>query len=317
MNSGQRMARLAIGAALENMLHAAAALGWFVEVEEPVDSALTMIRVVRREDNARQLPRTIFDRVTNRRLYDGRPIPVAVLDELARETPHLGGVQTHWIGDPTRIKSLASLISRADGVMFGNRFMRRAFLAKVRFDAPQDTKVDEGLPLASLELSRTDRWGLFTLARLPDTVTQLAGVTRVFEKQARRLTESASGICLVAASRNDSQTDLEAGRALQRAWLALTARSLAVQPMMSLAVLDNALEHGSAELIASLARETLRRVRDDARSLLGELKDARVACLLRFGYAAPPSGRTGRLPLTKMVEEGGGMHAEPQQPLSR
>ncbi len=75
----------------------------------------------------------------------------------------------------------------------------------------------------------------------------------------------------------------------------MTAHGLAAQPMMSLLVLQNALEHGDAGLIEALGRERLEGLGDEFRQLLPEIADERPAFLLRFGYASPPSGRTGRL----------------------
>src|SRR5262249_23861303 len=72
--------------------------------------------------------------VTNRGVYDRRPIPPKVLDRLRDRTPTFEGVSTHWIVARDRIGSLAGLIGRADALMFGDRSMRLAFLSKVRFD---------------------------------------------------------------------------------------------------------------------------------------------------------------------------------------
>jgi hypothetical protein len=92
-------------------------------------------------------------------------------------------------------------------------------------------------------------------------------------------------------------TDLVVGRAMQRAWLALSAEGLAVQPMMSLLVLENVWEHGDAALLDSLGRGTLAGLRREFRALVPEIGGRRPAFLMRFGFAPAPSGRTGRLPL--------------------
>jgi hypothetical protein len=124
---------------------------------------------------------------------------------------------------------------------------------------------------------------------------------RLFAAKARQLVASASGLCLVVAPDSAAATDVLVGQAMQRAWLALTAQGLAVQPMMSLLVLENAGEHGTPELVASLGRDRLADLRDTLRALVPEIGTGRPAFLMRFGYALPPSGRTGRLPLTSVV----------------
>lgn len=297
MNAGQRMARLAVGAALENLFRAAGPLGWDARLVPPPRSALAAVRLERRPGIAAgRIEEVLTDRVTNRRPYDGHPVPDATLDELAADgSPD--GVRTLWVVDRERLKHWAALIGRADAVMFGEPAMRRAFLKNVRFDAPADERVSEGLSIDSLEPTRSDRLALPLLPRVSDRLFKLLGGGRAFAAKARRLVTSSSGLCLIVAPDRAEETDLIVGRALQRAWLALSARGLAAQPMMSLPVLDNALEQGSAALVASLGRGRVEAIQAKARELAPEIGDDRPAFLLRFGYAPPPTGRTGRRPL--------------------
>jgi hypothetical protein len=186
--------------------------------------------------------------------------------------------------------------------MFAEPSMRRAFLANVRFDAPPDAEVEEGLSLASLELSASDRAALSVIARLPNWLIQVAGAPKFFAKHARKLVESAAGLCLIVAPDNAAPTDLHVGRVVERVWLALTAKNLAVQPMSSLMVLENALEFGAPDLVRSLGQERMESLRADFRSLAPEIGAGRPAFLLRFGFGPPPSGRTGRLPAERVMD---------------
>jgi nitroreductase len=303
MNSGQRMARIAVGAALETFLRTAGRSGWEVRLETPVPPAVAVVHVQVPPGAGVEAEKAVADRVTNRRAYDGRPVPDDVLARLKSQAPPLEGVTTHWVVGRERLEPLADLIGRSDATMFGEATMRRAFLHNVRFDAPPDATVEEGLSLDSLELSAKDRKGLKLMPWMPSWLLRLAGGLRLFAETARRLITSASGLCLVVAPDRVVATDLTVGRAMQRAWLALTAEGLAVQPMMSLPVLDNALEHGTPELVASLGREKVEGLLAELRRLAPEVGDGRLAYLMRFGYAPAPSGRTGRLPLPAVVKE--------------
>jgi hypothetical protein len=88
-----------------------------------------------------------------------------------------------------------------------------------------------------------------------------------------------------------------AGRVVEQAWLAMTAQGMAVQPMMSVAILENSLRYGSPKLLAALGEEQTLTVTSDFRQCVCEAGDDRLAFLMRFGYAPSPSVRTGRLPL--------------------
>jgi nitroreductase len=303
MNAGQRMARIALGAALQNVLETAQRSGWRVELAPADPPALAAVRLVGSGGPPGEVPQVLTSRVTNRRLYDARPVPPDVLARLAQQTPELDGVRTRWVTGADRLKQLAELIGRADATMFGEPSMRAAFLAKVRFDAPADAEVEEGLPLNSLVLSRGDRLALKVMRRVPGWLLKLAGGLKAFARKARQLVESSSGLCVIVAPGKGLATDLTVGRAMQRAWLALAGEGLAVQPMMSLAVLENVLDNGTADLVASLGRERLEALCDDLRAKVPELEGGRLGFLMRFGYAERPSGRTGRLPLGAVVRE--------------
>ncbi len=297
MNAGQRMARVALGAALENMLQTADRRGWNLCRETPDDpEALAQVRLHGVDPVAAEVAPAVAARVTNRRRYDSRDLAPQVLDRLRGATAEPSAIVTHWLADRGRLPELAALIGRADALMFGAADMRRAFLANVRFDRPRAEAVEVGLSLDALELSTSDRLALRCLRGMPPWMVHLSGALRQFAVHSQRLVASASGLCLVVAPDGEPSTDVEVGMALQRAWLALTAEGLAVQPMMSLPVLEGAVERDPRR--ASPKLEELRR---RLRELLPELRTGRAAFLLRFGYAPPPSGRTGRLPLSAVT----------------
>lgn len=297
MNASQCMSRLAVGAALENMLLAADGKGWTVGLESPSDDALTVLRVTDFRPSDSAIAPTILNRVTNRRHYDGRTIPQELIDQLQRASPGMDGIRVLWIHDRPRLDQLASVIGRADGLMLSEPSMRRAFLTNVRFDLPPKAEADEYLPLASLELSFADRTALRYLSHIPDWVLRLGWARRKFAAAARRLVQSASGLCVIVAGDESPQSDLLVGRVVERTWLALTANGLAVQPMMSVAIMENVLRHGSPKLLRSLGRERAESLVADLRRLVPETQTDRLTFIMRFGYGRAPTVHTGRLPL--------------------
>jgi len=305
MNSGQRMARIAVGAALENIVQAVLHSGCSCEIEGPPPGGLARVRLSVPDGVSIGLGSATKARVTNRRPYDGRSLPSDFVEKSGLDGNPVDGVSTHWIIDRSRIGSIAPLIGRGDALMFGEPSMLAAFLAKVRFDAAPDAEVDDGLCLASLEAKAPDRLALRMMRRMPDKVLGAIGLSRIFDKNARALVNSASGLCLVVTADDSESNAVQAGRAMQRAWLSLTEVGLAAQPMMSLLVLENVSDNGGSELVESLGADALAALREELRELVPEIGKGRPAVLLRFGYAEPPSGRTGRLPIGTVVTEAG------------
>jgi hypothetical protein len=294
MNAGQRMARIALGAALENLLSEAARLG-FAPVLEEAPPALAAVRLTAPGGDPDLSP-LLAARVTNRRAYDGRPLDPQVLAALQRESsPPVGSVTTHWIAAKERLLAFAALIGRADATMFSVPEILAAFLDKVRFDARGNAEVDDGLSLASLELSMSDLLLLPLLPRLPHALLSALGTFRIMGARSRALVAGSSALCLIVAPNGDPRTDLDVGRATERAWLALTAHGLSAQPMMSLLGLESALDHGA--LAPGRNRDAAREEGARLRALAPEIGQGRPAFLLRVGFAPPPRGRVGRRPL--------------------
>ncbi len=118
------------------------------------------------------------------------------------------------------------------------------------------------------------------------------GAFKKMGARARRLMESASGVCLLTASSTEPAADVAVGRSMQRAWLALTRRGLVGQPFSSL----TALEVGTEAV-------------DEAAPVLASLRAAfpsvergsRIALVMRFGWAPAPTVRARRLALEDSV----------------
>src|SRR5207249_6796241 len=240
---------IACGAAIENIFQMARARGWTATLETRAGSPIAMVSLQGLSDEGRSPGRIeglIARRVVNRRLYDGRPTSPELLTRLKSETPVLDDVSTHWIYGPERLSQLASVLGRADGLMYGEKSRRRTILSHVRFDAAYDAEVEDGLSVASLEVSAAELIAMRTMFGGPNWLFKLSGAPHILGSRARKLVKSSSGLCVVVipAARSTPQFDLLAGRAMQRAWLALHEEGLAVQPMMSLLVLENLLDHG-------------------------------------------------------------------------
>ena len=305
MNSGQRMSLIACGAAIENALSVAREQCWQSRLEFPevawteeLESCplVARIRLEHQFGHASdRAARIVAARVTNRRMYDARPVPAELLADLESAVPARDGIRAHWIGERGRLEALADVIARSDGILFSEPSMRAAFLANVRFDLPADAEAESGLPLAALEADAGVRASMRVMKRLPQAAFKLLGMRAIFTSHARKLIRSASGLCVLTVESESPTAELHVGRAMQQAWLALTERGLAAQPMMSAMVLDCALHHGSPELIEALKRQNTAATLADFRAELERAGiSGRPAFLLRFGYAAAPSGRTGR-----------------------
>ena len=294
MNVGQRMAWIAIGAAIENMVQTAEGHGWQYRLTDMTGDRPVRFQLEPTTEIGTIDP-NITARATNRKVYNGGEIPPAYIAALQADTAEIDGVSAHWITDRGALAQLSHLIARADALILGTKPIRDAFLAKVRFDQPANAIVDEGLSLGSLEISAAERFMLGWMRYVPDGPLRLLGGRSVFASAAKKLALSASGLCLITAPDDSHASKIPIGRVWQRAWLALTKQKLACQPMMSLVVLRNIRDHGPKALLEQIGKSASESLLEDFEFAFGESASSRVAAIMRIGWSAAPTSRTGRL----------------------
>jgi hypothetical protein len=306
MNSGQRMAILACGAAFESALLVAHERGWATDITlYPIktldNSTLTPLASMTLRNpsavNSTRFEKLTSDRVSNRRIYTQQILSAETLTALKTATPDLYELKTHWITDTLHINTLAESMAIGDATMFSEPTMLKSFLENVRFDLPPSATPTIGLSLGSIEMSTMQSILVRVLKYMPRFVYRILGVKKEFANQVKKLMRNASGLCLIEVDSSMQNMDFQIGRAMLRAWLALTENGLSVQPMMSLPVLDNALRFGDPKLIESLVNARTDLLLNQFNAGLKTIGvNGRVGFLMRFGFAAPPRARTGRLP---------------------
>jgi hypothetical protein len=152
--------------------------------------------------------------------------------------------------------------------------------------------------LGSLELSAPDRLALDALRRVSEDRLVATGAFEKMGAHARRLVESASGVCVVVTRGSEPSADLAVGRCMQRAWLALARRGLVAQPLSAISALEAMLEAG----VVMKQRERATAIVLACRGAFPSVeKEARLAILMRIGNAPPPTAIVGRLPLAESV----------------
>jgi hypothetical protein len=298
MNSGQRMARIACGAAIENILQVARFNDWEAAIElhnSPVEIAT--IRISGDLSAHGSIEARFRNRYTNRRAYNAIPASQTTMQCLIDSVQAAAETALIWITQGNSLKAITDIIAQSDALMFGDPIFRQAFLANVRFDRPAAEQVQEGLSIGSLGLTRIERMALSHIELLPIVELRSWVMRRATGSKAKRLIRSASGLCFITSYENSVSADVAVGRMMQRSWLSLTEQHFAVQPMMSLPVLLSATSFTSFpkhDQVEALAKQ--------AKAILGIPRGQNIAAILRFGYANDPiPSRTGRRELKSCI----------------
>ena len=290
-NSGGRMARIAVGAAIECALLRAGRMGAIVRFQTPPRAGALATITFSSPKRFPEPDKALIRRATNRHLYDARAVDDATFAWLREATPPHESARTLWFGRE-RVRTLGPILEEAEELFFADQENRSAALAAVRFDVRDREEVTRGMSLGCMELSASERVTFDTLRRMPQERLASMGIFKKTGARARRLIESASGVCVVTVSGTEPAADVAVGRSMQRAWLALTRRGLVAHPMSSIPALD-AMPAGDERVAAVLA---------SARAAFPSVdRGSRIALLLRFGWAPAPTVHVRRLPLEESV----------------
>jgi nitroreductase len=300
-NAEGRMARIAVGAALECALLRAGRMGVVVRFESPRPGALVTIQLSAPKRDP-EPDKALLRRATNRRLYDARPLDDATFQWLNDATPPLDGARTLWFGRE-RARTLGPILEQGDEVLFEVARTREGLLRGLRFDVRDREEVTQGLSLGCLELTAADRVTLDAIRHTPEDRLVAMGAFKKMGARARRLVESASGVLIVATSGSHAASDVTVGRCMQRAWLALTRRGLVAQPMTSPLQLETVLDleertdgtHPDGRDRAAAAVAAFRA------AFPGVERSSRIGMLMRYGWAPEPTTRVRRLPLDDSI----------------
>jgi molybdopterin/thiamine biosynthesis adenylyltransferase/nitroreductase len=309
LNFGETARLLALGAAAENIVLLAHAIGLrakltlarelsrgsLVQIKffAPTATAENLERRIPGSDAlAAQIPR----RHTNRRLVPPTPLPAGAIAELHDAVASLPGCRLQVVEDAAGRAELADIAARAERLRMLHPAGHRDLVREIRWTPEDARRARDGIDLDTLELGAAERAGLRML-REPGVARLLRRWRRgrALEKLGRRAIVAASAVGLVSAPDSSVAARLTAGRAIQRVWLTATRLGIGVQPHTSpLYLFARAFGGGAADFAPEELDE------------LSELKtrfDAVVASrplpvfMFRLFPGCEPSARSLRLPV--------------------
>mgnify|MGYP006289592791 FL=1 len=298
---------LALGAAIENLVLAASARELDVEVTYydrpfPSDSAGERIATVRLSEGGRADPlhEQIERRVTNRRPYKRQVPPEDSLDRMTRAAGRAVSA-VRWLTDRREINRAAKLIAVADRIRFEHKPFHEELHDVLRYGREHAERAADGLEVRSLEIPPGIGAVLKWLRPWPrmKRLNRL-GLSRLFAAISAQQVRASGALGLLTTSDRTDRGYLEAARDLQRLWLQAAAEDLALQYLGSLPLFLTKLELEPESYLPHHA-ERLRGILEPFDELFPGARDHGLVMLVRVGYAKPPTARSYRYPLDRMV----------------
>lgn len=292
------LALVSLGAVVENMSLESATCGhalsvrWFPEPSRP--EAMAELRWKAQAGAGDPLAAAIAERHTNRRFYRREPLDAATLEELVVAASPVPGAGLLWLQDPSLRRWALKAVRLAETERFRRPALHEELFGAVRFELGWRKSTPEGLPPGALEVEPPMRPMFSALRRWPlMQALSFIGMHHTLGLRAADLPCRLAphlGLIVCDAPREPLRA-LGAGRALQRVWLAATARGLAFQPMAAATVL--ARQRPGDGWVSPPVREELLKL---LQHVTGGRGDA-AYMFFRVGRAQAPSVVTERLPL--------------------
>lgn len=290
---------LALGAALENLVVAAAARRLDARIT-PFPDADVVARIHLVDSDATWADAELWPHVTHRATHRGvgekRPLRGSdVLALLEGTRARRARLELCLFGG--LVDELAHVLGRAEALRLDQPLLRREALASVHPPEGSPHPAHDGIPVGALQLPPDVLHALREGAPVGDAVTA--------HVRSRVLDSSAVGVLSVEG--DDPERLLRAGRAIQRVWLSATERGLALQPL----TLPDTLHRLARErptLFDPVARTELASLRAAMDRAFPASASRRRVLVFRLFRAEPAPDRTPRRPLEDVLELGGPAH---------
>ena len=298
----------ALGAAIENIVLSASTTGLASQVEyngRPFarNDGLEHVATIQFSEGSPVDPLAdwIDARTTNRKLYSSTPIESEVLARLSDSVTDPDSKIT-WLSQRADLKQLAKLIGVADRIRFEYRPFHEEFHEVLRYDDEQARRSGDGLDLKTLETPAIAgtmfRW-LRPWKRM--ALANRFGLSRLFADYSAKQVKRSGAIGLLTTSELSDQGYLEAGRSLQRIWLASTKAGLAFQPLGGLPLFLTKLGEAGTDTFLPKHAHRLQRAVEPFHRLFPASRDAALVLLFRIGSANSPSARSYRYSIEKIA----------------
>lgn len=299
-NFHYRGTRIAIGAVVENMVQAAAVLGFDASVSffplNTTDRLAARIVCSEKTAGSNLAPLDAIERrVTNRRAYDRMPLTSAEKAALmaAGADP---SVRFCLLEDRSVQKQVARAVSVNEWILLRNKELHHSFFPQVIWTEEEERKKKTGLYFPTLELKPHEGaifklFQYWSLAR----VFQWLGFPSIVAKSNAATYASGSAIGVLIVSPSDDAF-YAAGRVLERIWLAATSSDLAMQPITAIAYMAAHVKSGEPTVFSPKEKEVLLRAYEQV-SAITQLVPGKeeIAMIFRVGHAPAPSARVSRI----------------------
>lgn len=290
---------LSVGAAVENMVLAAGAFGLTANVEfQPEGAASDVVCDVQFSRDDAVVPDRLAEhmagRCTTRARGPGRrldPNDRNALVAAARDA----GAHLALVDDAAALQRLGRVVGACDRLAMQHESVHRELMGDLRWTQAELARRRDGLDVDTLDVREFEKAAMRVVSRWP-VMEVLRGFDGggALETASRRAASEAAAMGIVWMPGTDARAYFDGGRAVERVWLEVTARGIAMQPMTVLVALLARLVRSGGEGLSDLQRQRLWALKAEVDALFARPPDGADVMLFRLAYAPVENRRSIR-----------------------
>ncbi len=296
---------IANGAAIENIIIAAAEFGYKVNVslfpDKKYPNLTAHLEFKPGPKQKNDFYKTIFARTTNRKEYKKTVLLEAHKKELQNLAKKYSDFKLILIDDPEAKQAVAEALSFNDRFFLEDKHTHDNLFSKIHFTAEKADHVRTGFYIKTMELNpMAER--MMKLFRNWRTLTYFRklGVAKMITKTTASLYNTSSAIGVVVMEGKRDEDFVAAGRFIERLWLTANSLGVAFAPVTAVPYLASLVTEKST---GTISKEHIRDIvtADKVIREAGGIKNETIAMVFRLGYADKPTAYSNRLPLSKVT----------------
>ncbi|PID78201.1 MAG: hypothetical protein CSB21_01795 [Deltaproteobacteria bacterium] len=299
-NINQMASVISCGAAAENICIAASVFGLSTEViyhDETDNNPLVSIKLSPGQVKKDFLADEIFQRNTNRKIYDKKPVSDLLAKELKAQVHMIEGVDIELVRDRKKIEETAELVYEADIIRSEHRPLHKHLMKMIRFSDKEAFKKKDGFHIKNLEAGFAGE--LFLRVTRPWFIMNAgnkAGLSKVVAHNSYKGIIGSSGVGLIYVKDRAIQNFVRGGQALERFWLKTSEYGLSMQPMTAITLFMLRYKMNGVSDFIPEHRERVKNLYNKMSGIFNEInmEDAGQIMLFRFGYSNNIKYRTLR-----------------------
>lgn len=240
-------------------------------------------------DTTLSIPQQVIERHTNRHPYTVKPLPAGLVAKIEAMTE--GTAKVVVLSAPDKLKAFIRVSTICSQCRFRNPELHRWLMGSLRY-TPEEVARGDGLDIRTLHLPPGG--GAFMRFikdwRRMEVLNRFGAYRLMAQAEADVLRKSAAMILIVGA--DGLRPAFDAGRLMERVWIALNVGGCGVQPAYVVPDQANRLRAGS---LPGECRADIARALEALKELLGLPAEERTHIVLRAGWPTKLPVRSRRL----------------------